>query len=93
MKAVRIHAHGGLDQLRIDDLETPQPGPRQVLIEVKAASLNHLDLWVRRGLPGVHLPIILGGDASGVVKQVGSGVTQFVPGDKVLAQPGFGCGA
>ncbi len=92
MKAIRIHAHGGVEQLRIDELETPRPGPRQVLIEVKAASLNHLDLWVRKGLPGVPLPIILGADASGVVKAVGPGVTQFAPGDKVLGQPGFSCG-
>jgi NADPH:quinone reductase-like Zn-dependent oxidoreductase len=92
MKAIRIHAHGGLDQLRIDDLEPPRPGPRQVLVEIHAAALNQLDIWVRKGIPGVPLPVIMGADAAGVVKEVGSGVTQFKPGDRVLGQPGRGCG-
>jgi NADPH:quinone reductase-like Zn-dependent oxidoreductase len=92
MKAIRIHAHGGLDQLRLDEIEAPKPGPRQVLMEVKAAGLNRLDLWVRKGLPGVPLPLILGSDASGIVQEVGKAVTQFAVGDRVLAQPGFGCG-
>ena len=92
MKAIRIHAHGGVDQLRVEEISVPQPGPRQVLVEVKAAALNHLDLWVRKGLPGLHLPLIPGSDGSGVVKEIGSGVTQFAVGDKVLAQPGYGCG-
>src|ERR1051325_10413685 len=80
------------DQLRIDDLPSPQPGPRQVLIEIKAAALNQLDLWVRKGIPGVPLPVIMGADAAGVVREVGSGVTQFKPGDRVVGQPGAGCG-
>jgi NADPH:quinone reductase-like Zn-dependent oxidoreductase len=92
MKAIRIHAHGGLDQLKIDDLPTPTPGSRQILVEIKAAALNQLDIWVRKGIPGVHLPIIMGSDGVGVVKEVGSEVTQFKIGDRVLAQPGFGCG-
>lgn len=92
MKAIRIHAHGGLDQLRIDELETPRPGPRQVLVEIKAAALNHLDLWVRKGIPGIHLPLIMGSDGAGVVRETGNQVTQFAAGDRVLAQPGFGCG-
>ena len=92
MKAIRIHAHGGVEQLRIDELEMPRPGPREVLIEVQAAALNHLDIWVRKGLPCLHLPLILGSDASGVVKEAGKEVTQFASGDRVLAQPGFGCG-
>ena len=92
MKAIRIHAHGGLDQLRIDELEIPRPSPREVLIEIKAAALNHLDLFVRKGLPGVPLPIILGSDGAGVVKEIGSQVTQFAVGDKVIPQPGYGCG-
>ena len=91
MKAVRIHEHGGVGQLRIEDLDPPQPGPGEILIGVRAAALNQLDLWVRKGIPGVKLPLILGSDAAGVVEQVGSGVTQFSVGDKVLPQPGFGC--
>jgi len=92
MKAIRIHAHGGVEQLRIEELDAPQPGPRQVQIAVRAAALNQLDLWVRRGIPGVRLPVILGSDAAGVVTEVGSAVTQFSVGDKVLPQPGYGCG-
>ena len=90
MKAIRIHAHGGLDQLRVDELETPRTGPRQILVEMKAAALNHLDIFVRKGLPGLHLPLILGADGAGVVKEVGSEVKQFAVGDRVVAQPGFG---
>ena len=93
MKSIRIHAHGGVEQLRIDDVEQPRPGPRQILMEVKAAALNHLDLWIRKGLPGLRLPLTLGSDGSGVVKEVGSEVTQFSVGDRVLAQPGYGCGS
>jgi len=92
MKAIRIHAHGGIEQLRIEELETPRPGPREVLIEVRAAGLNHLDLWVRKGLPGIHLPLIPGSDGAGIVQEIGEGVTKFARGDRVLAQPGFGCG-
>lgn len=92
MKAIRIHAHGGVDQLRLDDLETPRPGPRQVLVEIQAAALNHLDLFVRNGIPGVKLPIVMGSDGAGVVREIGSEVTQFAVGDRVLAQPGYGCG-
>ncbi|MBI3933256.1 MAG: zinc-binding dehydrogenase [Acidobacteria bacterium] len=92
MKAIRIHGHGGVEQLRLDELQRPHPGPRQVLVQVKAAALNHLDLWVRQGLPGVSLPIILGSDAAGIVEEVGRGITQYRAGDKVLAQPGHGCG-
>ena len=93
MKSIRIHAHGGVEQLRIEDVEQPRPGPRQILVEVKAAALNHLDLWVRKGLPGLRLPLTLGSDGSGVVKEVGNEVTQFSVGDRVLAQPGYGCGS
>ena len=92
MKAIRIHAHGGLEQLRIDELDAARPGPRQVLIEVKAAALNQLDIWVRKGIPGVPLPVIMGADAAGVVKETGSDVSQYKPGDRVLLQPGAGCG-
>ncbi|HWP85452.1 MAG TPA: zinc-binding dehydrogenase [Terriglobia bacterium] len=92
MKAIRIHAHGGLDQLRIDELEPPKPGPQQVLVEIKAAALNLLDIWVRKGIPGVPLPVIMGADAAGVVVAAGTAAAQFQPGDRVLLQPGKGCG-
>src|SRR4051812_2440576 len=93
MKAIRIHAHGGVDQLHLDELETPRPGPGQVLVEIKAAALNHLDLWVRKGLPGLKpLPITMGADGAGIVREIGDTVTQFAVGDRVVAQPGYGCG-
>ncbi|HEY7680117.1 MAG TPA: zinc-binding dehydrogenase [Terriglobia bacterium] len=92
MKAIRIHAHGGGEQLRLDELATPRPGPRQVLLDIKAAALNHLDIWVRKGFPGIPLPMILGSDAAAVVQEVGSEVTQFKAGDRVLCAPGAGCG-
>jgi NADPH:quinone reductase-like Zn-dependent oxidoreductase len=92
MKAIRIHAHGDFDQLRIDEMDIPRPSPREVLIEIKATALNHLDLFVRKGLPGVPLPVILGSDGAGVVKEVGSQVKQFAVGDNVIPQPGYGCG-
>lgn len=92
MKAIRIHAHGGIDQLRLDDLETPRPSARQILVEVKAAALNHLDLFVRKGIPGIKLPLTMGSDGAGIVREIGSEVTRFAVGDRVLAQPGYGCG-
>ena len=92
MKAIRIHAHGGTDQLRIDELPRPKPRPGQVLVEIKAAALNMLDLWVRRGIPGVPLPVILGSDGAGIVRELGEGATQFKIGDEVLVHPGHGCG-
>lgn len=92
MKAIRIHAHGGLDELCVDDLPVPKPHAGQVLVQVKAAALNMLDLWVRRGIPGVPLPMVMGSDAAGVVVETGPGATQFKAGDEVLLQPGHGCG-
>ncbi|MBF0107177.1 MAG: alcohol dehydrogenase, partial [Deltaproteobacteria bacterium] len=53
MKAIRIHTHGGVDELTIDDLPEPVPGHQQVKIKIKASSLNHMDLWVRKGMPGI----------------------------------------
>jgi zinc-binding alcohol dehydrogenase/oxidoreductase len=67
VKAVRIHQDGGPDVLRYEDAPDPEPGPDDVLIELRAASLNHLDLWVRKGLPSVPKPRILGADGAGVV--------------------------
>jgi NADPH:quinone reductase-like Zn-dependent oxidoreductase len=66
VKAVRIHEDGGPEVLRYEDAPDPEPGPDDVLIELRAASLNHLDLWVRRGLPSVPKPRILGADGAGV---------------------------
>jgi len=67
VKAVRIHEDGGPDVLRYEDAPDPEPGPDDMLVELRAASLNHLDLWVRKGLPSVPKPRILGADGAGVV--------------------------
>ena len=64
MKAVRFHEHGGLDVLRQEDVPDPEPGPGEVLIRVRACALNHLDLWQRRGIPGVRLPHCPGSDVA-----------------------------
>ena len=89
MKAVRIHADGGPEVLRYEDVPDPSAGPGEVLIRLRTASLNHLDVWVRRGLPSVPKPRILGADGAGVVEAVGEGVDGFAPGDRVVINPGL----
>jgi len=85
MKAIRIHEDGGPEVLRYEDAPDPSPGPDDVLIRLRAASLNHLDLWVRKGLPSVPKPRILGADGAGVVVS-GPG---FEPGGRVVINPGI----
>ena len=80
MKAVRIHEFGGPEVLRYEDVPDPKPRQDQVLVRVKACALNHLDLWVRKGLPGVNLPHILGADIAGEIVEVGEYVTGFTAG-------------
>ena len=65
VKAVRIHEDGGPEVLRYEDVPEPEPGPGEVLVELRAMSLNHLDIWVRMGLPSVPKPRILGADGAG----------------------------
>ena len=93
MKAIRIHEDGGPEVLRYEDAPDPEPGPGQVLIRLRAASLNHLDLWVRKGLPSVPKPRILGADGAGVVAGVGAGVDGFAEGQRVVINPGIEHGA
>ena len=93
MKAVRIHEDGGPEVLRYEDVEDPVAGPGQVLIRLHAASLNHLDIWMRRGLPSVPKPRILGADGAGVVEGLGAGADSFEMGDRVLINPGLEDGA
>jgi NADPH:quinone reductase-like Zn-dependent oxidoreductase len=85
VKAVRIHEDGGPDVLRYEDAPDPVPGTGDVLVELRAASLNHLDVWIRRGLPSVPKPRILGADGAGVVVS-GDG---FEPGARVVINPGI----
>jgi NADPH:quinone reductase-like Zn-dependent oxidoreductase len=92
MKAVRIHQFGGPEVLTYEDIADPQPRKDQVLVRVKACALNHLDVWVRKGLPGVKLPHILGSDIAGEIAQVGEYVTGFKPGQRVLLAPMHFCG-
>ena len=80
MKAVRIHEDGGPDVLRYEDVPDPEPGPGEVLVELRAAALNHLDIWVRRGLPSVPKPRILGADGAGVRADTG---------ERVVINPGI----
>lgn len=96
MRAVRFDAHGDSpDVLKLVELPDPKPGLGEVLVDLRAAGLNHLDIWVRNGLPGVKLPLphIPGSDGAGVVAAVGAGVANVKPGDRVILSPGMGCGA
>ena len=88
MKAIRIHEDGGPEVLRYEDAPDPEPAEDEVLIRLAAASLNHLDVWVRKGLPSVPKPRILGADGAGVVESAGSSVSGFEPGRRVVINPG-----
>jgi NADPH:quinone reductase-like Zn-dependent oxidoreductase len=92
MKAVRIHQFGGPEVLTYEDVPEPQPRKDQVLVRVRACALNHLDVWVRKGLPGVKLPHILGSDIAGEVVEAGEYVGGFKTGQRVLIAPMFFCG-
>jgi len=92
MKAVRIHQFGNPEVLTYEDVPDPKPRRDQVLVRVKACSLNHLDVWARKGLPGVKLPHILGSDIAGEVAEVGEYVSGFVAGQRVLVAPMHYCG-
>ncbi len=91
MKAVRIHEFGGPEVLRYEAIADPQARKDQVLVRVKACAMNHLDLWVRKGLPGVKLPHILGSDIAGEVVEAGEYVSGFKPGQRVLLAPMHFC--
>jgi len=89
MLAARIHEDGGPDVVVVEEAPDPIAGPGQVLVRLHAASLNHLDVWVRKGLPSVPKPRILGADGAGIVEALGDGVTGFTIGDRVLLNPGL----
>lgn len=91
MKAAVIHEFGGPEVLRYEDVPDPQPRKDQILVRVKACALNHLDVWVRKGLPGVKLPHILGSDIAGEIVEVGEYITGFQPGQRVLVAPMHFC--
>ena len=94
MKAVIFQNHGGPEVLEVTDVPDSKINPNEVLIEVRACALNHLDVWVRNGLPGIKIPLphILGNDIAGVVREVGELVSWVNAGDEVMIQPGVSCG-
>jgi NADPH:quinone reductase-like Zn-dependent oxidoreductase len=92
MKAVRIHQFGGPEVLTYEGIPDPQLRKDQVLVRVRACSLNHLDVWVRKGLPGVKLPHVLGSDIAGEVAEVGEYLSGFKAGQRVLIAPMIFCG-
>lgn len=94
MKAVIFEQHGGPEVLKLTEVPDPQIKANEVLVEVRACALNHLDVWVRNGLPGIKIPLphILGNDVAGVVREVGPLVTWVNAGDEVMIQPGVSCG-
>jgi NADPH:quinone reductase-like Zn-dependent oxidoreductase len=94
MRAIVVRAHGGPDALVLEERPMPEPGPGQVRVRVRAAGVNHLDAWVRRGVPGhaFPLPIVPGADAAGVIDALGAGVSTHAVGDEVVVLPGVSCG-
>jgi len=94
MQAIGFRQHGQLEQIELLELPQPEPGSGEVLLAIKAAALNRLDLWVLAGWPGLQLelPHIMGSDGAGVVAAVGSDVSDFAIGDRVVVNPTVSCG-
>ena len=94
VRAVRIHRHGGTEVLSVEEAPEPRPGPLDALVRVHACALNHLDVWVRQGIPGIAIPLphTLGSDIAGRVVAVGKGVTGVELGSDVIVAPGLSCG-
>ena len=94
MRAAYFHEHGGPDVIETGELPEPSAGPGEAVVRVEAVALNHLDLWVRRGLPGldVELPHVGGSDVAGFVESVGPGVEGWESGDRVVVNPALWCG-
>lgn len=92
MKAMMVQEHGGPAVIKEASVDVPEPGFGKVRIKVKACALNHLDSWVRSGIPGIKLPIIPGCDVAGEVERLGPEVTNVKVGDKVVVSPGLSCG-
>lgn len=92
MKAIVLHNKGDADQLKFEEVAIPEINDNEVLVKVKAASVNHLDIWVRKGEVPTKYPIILGCEGAGEVAEVGKNVQGFKKGDKVLVHPRMTCG-
>jgi NADPH:quinone reductase-like Zn-dependent oxidoreductase len=93
MKAAAFRTHGGPEVIELLDLPEPVAGLGEVVVTVKAAALNHLDVWVRKGWPGLKLtfPHVFGSDVAGVVESIGPGVAGWKAGDEVVLNPSLGC--
>jgi NADPH:quinone reductase-like Zn-dependent oxidoreductase len=92
VRAVRIHEDGGPEVLVLEEAPDPVAGAGEVLVRLRASALNHLDVWIRKGLPSVPKPRILGADGAGVVEALGEGVTGLEPGERVVINPGIEAG-
>lgn len=94
MEAMVIHEHGDRSKLQPATLDIPEVGPHEVLVKLRASALNHLDLWVRKGIPGLKLPMphIIGADGAGEVVEIGAEVMGWTEGDQVVLDPGLSCG-
>ena len=94
MKGILFSQHGGIDVLKYAECPTPKIGETEALIAVEACGLNHLDIWIRQGLPGIQIPMphIMGSEIVGKVERAGSQVTHVKKGDRVLVAPGVHCG-
>ena len=94
MKAVVFEKHGGPEVLEYEDVPEPKAGPGEVLIEVKATCINHIDIFLRRGMPGIKVPLpkIVGSDAAGIIREIGPDVSGLEVGQRVTINPGISCG-
>src|SRR5258708_6500556 len=92
MKAILIREHGGVDKLEMTDVPDPTAKAGQAIVGVRAAALNHLDIWLRRGVPGhtFPLPMIPGSEVAGVIETVDD--PRWKVGDEVIVAPGYSCG-
>lgn len=94
MKAIRIHQPGDVSALQYDEIAVPDPGVGQVRVRLRAAGINHRDIWVRRGRFGPIIdPIIPGSDGAGEIDAIGAGVREWSVGQKVVINPGVSCGS
>jgi len=92
VRAVRIHEDGGPEVLVLEEAPDPAPASGEVLVRLRASALNHLDVWIRKGLPSVPKPRILGADGAGVVAALGENVSGFEAGERVVINPGIEVG-
>ena len=92
MKAVRLHTYGHISNLKLDLIDEPICNQNQIKINIKASSINHLDVWVRNGLDhSIKLPMIIGSDGAGKIVEVGKNINKYKIGDNILIQPGLFC--